>query len=43
MAKKNTKKTMHKYHLTTIIDRHITYTSKKSEKVNVYTEKEHSR
>jgi len=43
MAKKNTKKTMHKYHLTAIIDRNITYTSKKSGKVNVYTEKEHSR
>ena len=43
MAKKNTKKTLHKYHFIAIIDRNITYTDKKSGKVDVYTEKEHSR
>ena len=42
MAKKNTKKTINRYHLTAIIDRNITYNDKKSGKINIYTEKEHS-
>ena len=44
MAKKNTKKTINKYHLTAIIDRNITYHDKETGATKyIYTEKEHSR
>ena len=44
MAKKNTKKTINRYHLTAIIDRNITYHDKKTGATKyIYTEKEHSR
>ena len=43
ISKIKNKKTLHKYHLTAIIDRNVTYTNSKSGKINVYTEKEHNK
>jgi hypothetical protein len=43
ISKIKNKKTLHKYHLTAIIDRNVTYTNNKSGKINVYTEKEHNK
>ena len=41
--KTKTKKPLEKYHLSALIDRTITYTNKKSGKINTYAEAEHSR
>ncbi len=39
MAKKNTQKTMHKNHLTAIIDRNITYHEKKTGIKNIFIQR----
>ncbi len=43
ISKIKNKKTLHKYHLTAIIERNVTYTNSKTGKINIYTEKEHNK